>query len=76
MTTPKHEDPEKPRIRILRFPRTEDRTGLGKTAIMDLVAQGKFPQPVQISARAIGFYEHEVEAWIQDRPRVRKVRAQ
>lgn len=76
MTTPKHEGTDKPRVRILRIPRTEDITGLGKTAIMDLVAAGDFPQPVKISARAIGFFEHEVEAWIQDRPRVKKARAQ
>lgn len=29
-----------------------------------------FPKPVKLSARAIGWYAHEVRAWLANRPRV------
>ena len=64
------EEAAKPRLRILRMPAVQDRTGLGKTQIQELEARGDFPQRVKISKRAIGYYEHEVDAFIAQLPRV------
>jgi len=33
------------------------------------VKAGDFPQPVQISPNLIGWYEDEVETWLESRPR-------
>jgi len=74
MTTKKPEDTNKPRLRILRMPAVEDRTALGKTQIQELEARGDFPQRVKISKRAIGYYEHEIDAWIEQLPRVQSPR--
>lgn len=41
--------------------------GLGRVAIWNLYRAGKFPQPVKVMGRKIGFVNHEVEAWIKDR---------
>jgi len=31
------------------------------------VAQGKFPQPIRLGARAVGWLSSEVDAWIREK---------
>lgn len=50
--------------RILRFPQVAERVGLGRTAIYARIKKGKFPAPVKLG-HASGWYESEVQAWIQ-----------
>ena len=33
---------------------------------MERVADGNFPQPIRLGARAVGWIESEVDAWIRD----------
>jgi prophage regulatory protein len=51
--------------RVLRLPAVESRTGRKKTSIYWLIARGEFPAPIPIGARARGWLESEVEAWIE-----------
>jgi prophage regulatory protein len=37
--------------------------GLRRTQIEHLVAAGKFPKPIKLSERAIGFLETEIVEW-------------
>jgi prophage regulatory protein len=56
--------------RILRLPEVISRTGLSKSTLYDLLETGRsdFPKPIKIlGARAVGFVESEVEAWVQCR---------
>lgn len=55
--------------RILRLPATEQKVGLKRDAIYRGAREGWFPRPVQISARATGWLEHELDAFIASRPR-------
>lgn len=55
--------------RILRLPATEQKVGLKRDAIYRGAREGWFPKPVQISARATGWLEHELDAFIASRPR-------
>ncbi len=55
--------------KLLRFPEAEDRTGLKRQMIYRLIERSEFPQPVQITKRAIGFRENEIDEWIKNRPR-------
>ena len=46
----------------------------GKKAKKDCSNEGRprngtFPAPIRLGPRAIGFYEDEIEAWQQSRPR-------
>ncbi len=50
--------------RIVRLPSVEARTGLSRSTIYARVAEGSFPAPVQLGARAVGWIEAEVDAWI------------
>ena len=53
--------------RILRLPEVQVRTGKGRTAIYAEMAKGSFPQPVRLSARAVGWLESEVADWVASR---------
>lgn len=56
---------------ILRKRATAARTGLSVSQLDRLAAEGKFPKPVKIGARAAGFVAAEVDAWIAERIRER-----
>lgn len=55
--------------RILRRPKVEAMTGLGRTRIEELEKAGRFPAKYRISDRAVGWRSDEVEAWIGALPR-------
>ena len=52
-------------IRIVRLPAVQARTGLGRSTIYVRLAEGSFPRPVQLGARAVGWIESEVDEWIR-----------
>lgn len=54
--------------RIQRLPEVMQTTGLGRTQLYNLMNEGRFPRPVKLSARAVGWRESDVQAWIEQRP--------
>jgi prophage regulatory protein len=50
--------------KILRLPVVLDRTGLSRSTVYLRVTEGRFPRPVSLGARAVGWIETEVEEWI------------
>jgi len=53
---------------IIRLPEVQARTGLSRSTIYDrLKSDPSFPRKISLGARAIGFVESEIEAWIQNR---------
>lgn len=54
-------------LRIIRRPEVESRVGLARSTIYELIKEGKFPAPVQLGARAVGWFESEIEAWLRDK---------
>ena len=53
--------------RVLRLPRVQARTGLWRGARSTCGwPTGSFPQPIRLGARAVGWIESEVDAWIRD----------
>ena len=65
MTRPMEQRADAP-TRVLRLPQVQARTGLSRSTIYMRVAQGSFPKPVRLGARAIGWIESEVDAWIRE----------
>lgn len=53
--------------RFLRRPAVEHQIGLSKTQIYALMAEGNFPRPVKIGARAVGWVEADIAAWINQK---------
>jgi predicted DNA-binding transcriptional regulator AlpA len=43
--------------------------GVSEHHIMRLAKQGRFPQPIVLTPRRIGFSEHEVRTWLENRTR-------
>ena len=49
---------------ILRLPAVKARCGLARSTIYLRIAEGTFPKPVKLGARASGWVESELEAWL------------
>lgn len=52
---------------IIRLRQTVEKTGLSRSTIYNLMNAGTFAPKIQISVRAIGFLESDVDAWIAAR---------
>lgn len=52
---------------ILRLPAVKARTGLSRSTIYLRIAEGKFPRPISLGPRAVGWVEGEVIEWIGQR---------
>ena len=53
--------------KIIRLPQVQHRTGLSKTSIYEAVKDGRFPRPVSLGARAVGWLDSAVCDWIESR---------
>ncbi len=52
---------------ILRLPTVKARTGLSRSTIYLRVAEGRFPAPISLGGRAVGWIEAEVNEWLAQR---------
>lgn len=53
--------------RILRLPDVKSRTGLSRSTIYSHVANKQFPAPISLGARAVGWLEQDIEAWLSEK---------
>jgi prophage regulatory protein len=53
--------------RILRLPQVCKMTGLRRSFLYELQAERRFPQSIKLGARAVGWLECEIQAWISAR---------
>ena len=52
---------------ILRLPTVKTRTGLSRSTIYLRIAEGRFPTPISLGGRAVGWIEAEVNEWLARR---------
>ena len=52
--------------RIIRLKTVLARTGLSRSTVYRMVANGSFPRQRRIGIQATGWYQSEVEKWISD----------
>lgn len=50
--------------RILRLPAVRRRTGLSRSSIYLRISQGRFPKPISLGERSVGWVESEVNDWL------------
>ncbi|MEL3920335.1 helix-turn-helix transcriptional regulator [Aeromonas enteropelogenes] len=62
-----------PTMRFIRVREAIQKTGLSKSSIYDLMAQGQFPQTVRLGGRSVAFVEGEVDTWMAERIAARHV---
>ena len=67
-------DPEQ--ILILRRRQVQLKTGLSCSTLYSMIAEGTFPRPIRLGYRAVGWLEHEVDAWLADRIEDRDLKAE
>ena len=65
------EDNRQNALRIIREPEVRLRTGLSASERLTLEGRDQFPARVPLGARAVGWLEHEISAWIQGRASLR-----
>lgn len=53
--------------KILKLPEVMKATALSRSSIYAFVSKGKFPAPVKLSERAVGWLESEIAAFINQR---------
>ena len=52
---------------ILRLPSVLERTGLSRSTVYLMVSKGKFPAPVSLGERAVGWVESQVDNWLDEK---------
>jgi predicted DNA-binding transcriptional regulator AlpA len=65
------EDTDRP-LRVIAPKVTADRAGISLRGLQRKVREGVAPCPVKLGTGRIGFYEHEVQAWLASLPRTRE----
>ena len=55
--------------RILRLREVSMLTRLSKATIYRLLSSGRFPRPIRLSVRAVGWRTKEIEEWLASRER-------
>jgi len=52
---------------ILRLPGVKARTGLSRSTIYLRVSEGRFPAPISLGDRAVGWIAAEIQEWLESR---------
>ena len=55
--------------RVLRVRAVVKKIGVSKSTLYRMVNSGRFPPPIKLGARAVGWRSDEIEAWLAGRPR-------
>jgi prophage regulatory protein len=56
-----------PKDRALRLRQVSQLTGLGRSMIYQMQAEGRFPKRIKLGERAVGWLESEVRHWLATR---------
>lgn len=56
--------------RLVRLHDAMGMTGLSKASIYKKEKKGEFPSRVSLGARSVAWYEHEIQEWVCNRPKV------
>lgn len=53
--------------KILRLPAVKDQTGLSRSTIYLQISKNKFPKPISLGDRAVGWLEKDIDSWLEQR---------
>ncbi len=54
-------------LRLMRIEQVLRACGPSKSTLYKMMAQGKFPRPVRISDRIVGWRQSDIMAWLAER---------
>ncbi len=52
---------------IQRLPAVIARTGLSRSSIYKMIKEKQFPSPVLLGERAVGWFESDIDSWLESR---------
>ena len=52
---------------VLKLPEVVRRTALSKASIYVFIKEGRFPKPIPLGSRSVGFLEVEINEWVRAR---------
>jgi prophage regulatory protein len=52
---------------IIRLPAVLTRTGLSRSSVYLAISRNAFPAPLSLGARAVGWLESDIDAWLESR---------
>lgn len=52
---------------VHRRPSVERQTGLSRSTIYAMMAEGTFPRPIRLGKRAVGWRDSDIAAWLESR---------
>lgn len=55
-------------LQVLRLYDVVELVGLSRATVWRRVREGKFPAPIRLGQRAVGWRARDVRAWIESRP--------
>lgn len=58
-------------MNIIRLEKVSEKTGLGRSSIYKLMAEGAFPKSVPLTSKAVGWLSDEIDDWILSRVNAR-----
>lgn len=54
-------------MKVERFPEVLSRVGIRRSKVYSLIREGRFPKPISLGSKAVGFLSEEVDTWIRER---------
>lgn len=54
-------------VTLHRLPAVMARTGIAKSTLYLMISQGRFPEPVKLSARSVAWPSDVLDSWIAER---------
>lgn len=52
---------------IIRLPAVLSRVGLSRSTVYAAISRNDFPAPISLGARAVGWLDTDIDAWLQSR---------
>lgn len=56
---------------VFRLPKVLQATALSRSTLYAMMAEGRFPKPMKLGERAVGWPEAEIAAWLESRKAAR-----
>ena len=53
--------------KILRLPAVKEQTGLSRSTIYLQISKDKFPAPISLGDRAVGWLEKDIDDWLEQK---------
>ena len=51
---------------IMRLPAVKARVGLSRSSIYLRISKDRFPKPISLGGRAVGWVSSEIDSWVQE----------